>query len=70
VHGDTVVAYVHVRVRLHGATDWIDARFADAFVVRDGKITEFRTFGTRAEALAWAGIDDQPEQLPSDSVKG
>lgn len=62
VNGDTVVVYVHVRVRLTGATDWIDARFADAFVLRDGKITEYRTFRGRADALTWAGIDGQPAQ--------
>lgn len=60
VHGDTVVVYVHVRVRLHGSTDWLDARFADGFIVRNRKIAEFRTFAERADALAWAGIDDQP----------
>ena len=60
VHGDTVVVYVHVRVRLNGVTEWLDARFADGFVVRNGKIAEFRTFAERADALAWAGIDDQP----------
>lgn len=48
--GDKVVVYAHVRVRLHGATEWIDARFADGFVFRDGKIVEFRTFVGRADA--------------------
>ncbi len=57
-HGDKVVVYLHVRVRLHGSADWIDARFADGFVFRDGRITEYRTFGERADALAWAGIED------------
>lgn len=56
--GDTVVVYLHAHVRLIGATDWIDGRFADGFVVRDGKITEYRTFWQRADALKWAGIDD------------
>lgn len=55
--GDMVVANVHVRVRLHDSTDWIDARFADGFRLRDGKIIEFRTFVTRADARRWAGID-------------
>ena len=60
-HGDKVVVYLHVRVRLHGSTDWIDARFADGFVFRDGRITEYRTFGERADTLAWAGVEDPPE---------
>lgn len=58
VNGDKVVVYLHARVRVHDATDWIDGRFADGFVFRDGKITEYRTFAERQEALAWAGIDD------------
>ena len=33
-------------------------RFADGFVFRDDKIVEYRSFGERAEALKWAGIDD------------
>lgn len=56
VVGDKVVVYLHVRVRLKDASDWIDARFADGFVFRDGRITEFITFGRRDAALAWAGI--------------
>lgn len=31
---------------------------ADGFVVRDGKIVEYRTFWERVEALEWAGIVD------------
>jgi ketosteroid isomerase-like protein len=59
VNGEKVVVHVHVRVRLHGATDWIDARIADGFVFREGRITEYRTFRERTEALAWAGILDE-----------
>jgi hypothetical protein len=58
VNGDKVVVYLHVRVRVHDATDWIDGRFADGFVFRDGKITDYLSFGERQEALDWAGIDD------------
>ena len=61
VQGDKVVVYLHVRVRLKGATDWIDARFADGFVFHDGRITEHRSFGERADALAWAGIADRAQ---------
>ena len=61
VNGDKVVVYVHARVRLKGATDWTGGRFADGFVFRDGKITEYHTFGERVQALAWAGIQD-PER--------
>jgi ketosteroid isomerase-like protein len=61
-NGDKVIAYVHVRVRLENSTDWIDARFADGFVFRAGKIIEFRSFGTRAEALEWAGTKE-PDRI-------
>jgi ketosteroid isomerase-like protein len=58
VSGDKVVVYLHVRVRLHDSTEWIDGRFADGFVFRNGKIIQYITFGERVEALKWAGIDD------------
>ena len=58
-NGDKVVVYLHVRVRLKDSTDWIDARFADGFVFRNGKIIQYLSFGERAEALDWAGIEDR-----------
>lgn len=58
VHGDKAVVYLHVRVRLHGATEWIDGCFADGFVFREGKITRYLSFAEREEALRWAGIED------------
>ncbi|QJR09502.1 hypothetical protein DSM104443_00546 [Usitatibacter rugosus] len=58
-NGDKLVVYLHVRVRLKDSTDWVDGRFADGFVFRNGKITQYLTFGERAEALRWAGIEDQ-----------
>ena len=57
--GDKVVVYLHVRVRLKDPTDWIDGRFADGFVFRDGKIIQYLTFGERREALQWAGMEEQ-----------
>lgn len=54
--GDKVVVYLHARVRLHDATEWIDGRFADGFVFRDGRISEYHTFWAREEALTWAGM--------------
>ena len=59
VKGEKVVVYLYAWVRLKDATDWIGGRFADGFVFRDGKITEYRTFGERVQALEWAGIQDQ-----------
>ena len=64
VKGDKAVVFLHAWVRLHGATDWTGGRFADGFVFRKGKIVEYRSFGERSDALAWAGIDD-PARTPS-----
>lgn len=57
-NGDKVVVYVHARVRLKDSTEWGGGRFADGFAIRDGKITEYHSFGERAAALKWAGIED------------
>jgi uncharacterized protein len=57
-NGDKVVVYLHARVRLKDSTEWIGGRFADGFVIRSGKIVEYRTFWQRTEALKWAGIED------------
>ena len=58
-NGDKVVVYLHVRVRLKDSTDWVGGRFAEGFVFRDGKITQYRSFGERLDALTWAGIEAQ-----------
>lgn len=66
VQGDTVVVFLHARVRLASNNEWIEGRFADGFVLQDGKITEYRTFWERSQALAWAGISAAPptEEAP------
>jgi ketosteroid isomerase-like protein len=58
LNGDKVVVYLHVRVRLKDATDWVDGRFADGFVFRNGKIIQYLSFGERADALEWADIEE------------
>jgi ketosteroid isomerase-like protein len=58
VNGNKVVAYLHARVRLKDSTDWVGGRFADGFVFRNGKIIQYLSFGERAQALEWAGIED------------
>ena len=58
VSGNKVVVYLHARVRLKDSAEWIGGRFADGFVFRKGKIIEYLSFGERADALKWAGIDD------------
>lgn len=61
INGNRVVVYLHAWVRPKGATEWTGGRFADGFVFRNGKITEYRSFGERAQALEWAGIEDQEQ---------
>lgn len=56
INGDKVVVFLYAWVRVHGATRWSGGRFADGFVIRDGKVAEFRTFWQRADALKWADI--------------
>jgi glutathione S-transferase len=58
VNGEKVVVYLQVSARLQGSTDWVGGRFADGFVFRSGKIIQYLSFGERAEALKWAGIED------------
>ena len=59
IKGKKVVVYLHAWVRLRDQTDWTGGRFADGFVFCNGKITEYRTFGEREQALKWAGIRDE-----------
>lgn len=56
VAGDKVVVFVHVRVRLKNASQWIDAHIADGFAFRNGKVTQMRTFADSRHALEWAGV--------------
>ena len=55
--GDKVIVMLHVQVRLKDHSDWIDAHIADVFTFRDGKATQFRTFGDEEQALKWAGVN-------------
>jgi uncharacterized protein len=59
IEREKVVVYLYAWVRLKDATDWTGGRFADGFVFRNGRITEYRSFGERLQALAWAGIQDE-----------
>jgi ketosteroid isomerase-like protein len=65
VKEDKVVVYLHAWVRLKGAVEWTGGRFADGFVFRNGRITEYRSFGERTEALKWAGIEDHERTTAS-----
>jgi len=57
-NGDKVVVYLYAWVRPKNSTEWGGGRFADGFVFRNDKIIEYRSFGERADALKWAGIED------------
>lgn len=56
--GDKIVVPVHIRVRLKEAKDWIDARAADVFTFKDGRLVEGRHFPEKADALAFAGATE------------
>ncbi|WPU64532.1 nuclear transport factor 2 family protein [Peredibacter starrii] len=51
-----VVVFTHVRVRLKNHADWLEGQTTDVFALSKGKITEFRTYIDRDEALKWAGV--------------
>jgi hypothetical protein len=59
VNGDKIVVYLHARVRLKDSTEWVGGRFADGFVFSKGKIIRYLSFEERADALKWAGIEDE-----------
>lgn len=59
--GEKVVVFLHIHVRLKLRTEWIDARIADGFVVKNGKATQMISFLKREEALAWAGLNKNGE---------
>jgi uncharacterized protein len=56
VNGDRVVVHLHARVRMTGAAGWTGGRFADGFILRQGRIVEYHTFWDRADAAAWARL--------------
>lgn len=56
VNGDKVIVFLDIHVRLKDQTEWIDGRIADVYTFRNGKATEFRTFGDEREALEYAGV--------------
>lgn len=59
MNGDKVIVYLRAWVRLKDSTQWTGGRFADGFVFRNGKITQYLSFGERRNALQWAGIQEQ-----------
>lgn len=54
--GDKIVVFLYVRVRLKNRQEWIEGRFADGFIFRNGKVIQMRTFAEREQALEWAGV--------------
>ena len=57
VNGDKAVVYLYAWVRLKDTTDWVVGRFADGFEFRNGEIIRYLSFGQRADALKWIGIE-------------
>jgi ketosteroid isomerase-like protein len=61
--GDKVVALAHQRGRARGSGIEIDAGTAALHAFRDGKISFYRLYTDRAEALEAAGLRDAPVWL-------
>ncbi|MDT3400977.1 nuclear transport factor 2 family protein [Mucilaginibacter terrae] len=55
-NGNKIVATVHIKVRLNNQSEWIDARIADGFMIKDGLVMEFNSFANIQNAFAWANI--------------
>ena len=58
VAGDRIIVFVHVRARLKDSRQWHEARLADVFTFRNGKVIQMRAFADRQQALKWAGVKD------------
>lgn len=54
-HGDKIVAFLKIHVRLQGETEWRAGRHAAAYTFRNGKAVEMRIIEDEQEALAWVG---------------
>lgn len=52
--GDRIVVFVFVRFQRKGSPDWHEAKIADVYTVRHGKIVQMNAFADRAEAVRWA----------------
>ncbi|HEV2289149.1 MAG TPA: nuclear transport factor 2 family protein [Candidatus Acidoferrales bacterium] len=60
--GNRIVVFVFVRFRPKGGNDWHEAKIADVYTVRRGKIVQMNAFADRHEALRWAGVKDAPRK--------
>jgi hypothetical protein len=52
--GDKIVVTVHIKVRLKDHSEWIDARIADGFIIKDGLVTNFHSFLNNEKVIEWA----------------
>lgn len=56
IDGNNIIVSVHVRVRLKDKTDWNEGHVTDVFTFKNGKATQFRSFFTEEQALAWVKV--------------
>ena len=54
--GNKIVVTAHIKVRLKIEPQWIDTHTTDGFSFKDGLVTEFHSFVSKAKAFEWAGI--------------
>jgi len=66
--GDRVVALTHLYVRGEGGDPEVEFRGAHTMTFRDGKVTYWRIYLDRSEALADAGLD--PALAQADDAPG
>lgn len=55
VVGNRIVVFVFVRFQPKGNNSWHEAKIADVYTIRHGKIVQMNAFADCAEALHWAG---------------
>jgi uncharacterized protein len=58
MQNDSIIAFLHVRVRLKGNTDWIDGHLADVFTFKDNLIVHWKTFWKGQDAIEWLGVKE------------
>ncbi len=63
VAGNKIVVFVNVRAKLKHETEWREGRLADVYTFRNGKAIQWLVFTDRQQALEWAGVKPQAEDL-------
>lgn len=68
--GNHIVVFVFVRFRPKGDNNWHEAKIADVYTVRQGRIVQMNAFADRDQALRWAGARKPQGAPPSRRAPG